>query len=309
MNKGHAFGCVLMLLALFTFSDAASQTVNQELSNIFNVLWKLDVNRLKAGTDYKISLQGKAGYIPQGSISAIDHASSPLFSRVDETKLNSVNTYARFMKLLDNYERSTGVAERVTAEEVTENNSFLDAILETAVMKRAHRYLVEKGKSRSDLRQFKSQLYYMWFRLYHRDRNGGEDSSGFEHVFVGETKFGREIMGLHNWVQFYLQEKQDLLDYKGYKAKANDLPDDDDHVLNVQFSWHGLVKPVASAFIGVSPEFEMAIFTILFLTSTEKTTIAVVNLDEYQLEMVVHRHGRSIGTAYPKLLSTNNRHL
>lgn len=48
-----------------------------------------------------------------------------------------------------------------------------------------------------------------------------EDSSGFEHVFVGETKFGREIMGLHNWVQFYLQEKQDLLDYKGYKARDN----------------------------------------------------------------------------------------
>uniref|UniRef100_A0A672PKZ3 Uridylate-specific endoribonuclease n=1 Tax=Sinocyclocheilus grahami TaxID=75366 RepID=A0A672PKZ3_SINGR len=204
-----------------------------------------------------------------------------------------------FMKLLDNYERSTGVAERVTAEEVTENNSFLDAVLETAVM---------KGKSRSDLRPFKSQLYYMWFRLYHRDRNGGEDSSGFEHVFVGETKFGREIMGLHNWVQFYLQEKQELLDYKGYKARDND-PNEDDHVLNVQFSWHGLVKPVASAFVGVSPEFEMAIFTILFLTSTEKTTTAVVNLDEYQLEMVVHRHGRSIGTAYPKLLSSNNRHV
>ncbi|XP_052008922.1 uridylate-specific endoribonuclease C-like [Xyrauchen texanus] len=305
MSKGYEFGSILMLLALFTFSDATSQTVNQELSNIFNELWKLDVNRLKAGTDYKITLQGKARYIPHGSTSVVDRASSPLFTRVDETKLNSITTYACFIKLLDNYERSTGVAERVTAEEVTENNSFLDAILETAVMKRAYRYLVEKGKSHSDLKLFKSQLYYMWFRLYHRDRSGGEDSSGFEHVFVGETKFGREIMGLHNWVQFYLQEKQELLDYKGYKA--NELPNEDDHVLNVQFSWHGLVKPVASAFIGVSPEFEMAIFTILFLTSTEKSTAAVVNLDVYQLEMVVHRHGHSIGTAYPKLLRTNNR--
>ncbi|XP_051726282.1 uridylate-specific endoribonuclease C [Ctenopharyngodon idella] len=309
MRRGYDCGWILVLLALFNFSDAASQTVNQELSNIFNELWKLDVNRLKPGTDYNITLQGKAGYIPQGSTSAVDHASSPLFSSVDEAKLNNITTYARFMKLLDNYERSTGVAERVTTEEVTENNSFLDAILDTAVMKRAHRYLIGKRKSRSDLRQFKSQLYYMWFRLYHRDRNGGEDSSGFEHVFVGETKFGREIMGLHNWVQFYLQEKQNLLDYKGYKARDNDVPDDDDHVLNVQFSWHGLVKPVASAFVGVSPEFEMAIFTILFLTSTEKTTTAVVNMDEYQLEMVVHRHGRSIGTAYPKLLSSNNRHV
>ncbi|KAL6478988.1 hypothetical protein MHYP_G00124210 [Metynnis hypsauchen] len=309
MASGRVCGGFIGLLALFAYIDAASQTVNQELSDIFNELWKLDVNRFKAGTDYRISLQGKAGYIPSGSTTATDHASSPLFSYVNENKLKSITTYARFMKLLDNYERATGVAEKVTSEEVTENNAFLDAILETAVMKRAHQYLVKKGKSQSNLRQFKSQLYYMWFRLYHRERNGGEDSSGFEHVFVGETKFGNEIMGLHNWVQFYLQEKQHLLDYKGYKARHNDMPDEDDHVLNVQFSWHGLVKPVGSTFIGVSPEFEMAIFTILFLTSTEKTTIAVVNMAEYQLEMVVHRHGRSIGTSYPKLLSSNNKHI
>lgn len=42
---------------------------------------------------------------------------------------------AGFMKLLDNYERSTGVSEQVTAEEVTENNLFLDAVLQTGVMK------------------------------------------------------------------------------------------------------------------------------------------------------------------------------
>lgn len=40
-----------------------------------------------------------------------------------------------FTKLLDNYERSTGVAERVTPEETAENNAFLDAILRTSVMK------------------------------------------------------------------------------------------------------------------------------------------------------------------------------
>lgn len=48
-----------------------------------------------------------------------------------------------------------------------------------------------------------------------------EDSCGFEHVFVGETKKGHEIMGLHNWVQFYLQEKHNHVDYKGYKARKN----------------------------------------------------------------------------------------
>lgn len=49
------------------------------------------------------------------------------------------------------------------------------------------------------------------------------DSSGFEHVFVGETKSGTELVGFHNWIQFYLQEKNGNLDYKGYKAKNTDL--------------------------------------------------------------------------------------
>ena len=42
---------------------------------------------------------------------------------------------AGFIGLLDNYERSLGVAEQVTAEEQTEINLFLDAVLQTEVMK------------------------------------------------------------------------------------------------------------------------------------------------------------------------------
>ncbi|XP_013996735.1 uridylate-specific endoribonuclease C isoform X1 [Salmo salar] len=289
---------------------ARSQGVNHELSEVLNQLWSRDTNRLKPGTDYTISLQGKAGYVAQGSNTARDMARAPLFAYVNEGKLKNIKTYALFMRLLDNYEMSTGVSETVTSEELMENDLFLNAILETEVMKCAHKYLVSKGRSPSDQQQFKRQLYDMWFRLYHRDRSGGEDSCGFEHVFVGESKYGKEITGFHNWVQFYLQEKHGNVDYKGYKAQGNrNTPDEDDHVLNLQFSWKGLVKPVGSSFIGVSPEFEVALFTILFLTSTDKVTTAVVKVDEYLLEVVVYRQGRSIGTSYPKLLSSNNRDL
>ena len=41
------------------------------------------------------------------------------------------------------------------------------------------------------------------------------DSSGFEHVFVGEEKNG-VIVGLHNWIQMYQEEKKGNLDYMGY---------------------------------------------------------------------------------------------
>ncbi|KAG7272217.1 hypothetical protein CRUP_035744 [Coryphaenoides rupestris] len=233
---------------------------NQELSEVFNQLWRLDTNRLQPGKDYIIDPQGKAGYVARGSNYAQDRARASLFSYVNEEKLQSIDTYAHFINLLDNYETSTGVAETVTSEERMENHLFLDAILATDVMKHAHAYLVREGRSPSDPMSFKRQLYDMWFRLYHRDRSGREDSCGFEHVFVGETKYGREIMGLHNWVQFYLQEKRGHVDYKGYKARGH------------------------------------------------KNTGAsvVVKLDEYVLELVVYRHGESIGTSYPKLLSNNN---
>ncbi|XP_078510814.1 poly(U)-specific endoribonuclease-like [Lissotriton helveticus] len=289
---------------------SSRQNLNHELSKLFNKLWDADVNRFTPGKDYRISLQGKAGYVPTGTNHAKDSASHPLFVYVNEERLHSVKTFAAFVSLLDNYEMSTGVAEVVTPEEVAENNRFLDAILETEVMKIAHEYLVQKKVAKPNLKDFKTQLYSIWFQLYSRESGRGADSCGFEHVFVGESKRGKEIIGLHNWVQFYLQEKRNHIDYKGYVARQyKSRPDEDDQVLNLQFSWKEMVKPVGSSFIGVSPEFEFALFTVIFLMSQEKVTKEVVRIEEYELQIIVYRHGRFIGTAYPVLLSSNNEDL
>lgn len=56
-------------------------------------------------------------------------------------------------------------------------------------------------------------LTQMWFSLYTRDVR--DDSCGFEHVFVGESKEGK-IVGFHNWLQFYLEEKKGAVNYTGY---------------------------------------------------------------------------------------------
>ncbi|XP_024659019.1 uridylate-specific endoribonuclease C [Maylandia zebra] len=286
--------CGFLLLAVFLSGlNGSRPAVNQELSTIFNELWSLDVNRMTPVIDYTISIQGRASFVSQGIHTVQDQASQPLFSNVNESKLRNITTFSSFMTLLDNYERSTGVTEQVTTEELTEMDLFLDAVLETKVMKHSI--------SSSPL----GTLRFATMKKPERKWRRILDSSGFEHVFVGETKSGTEIIGFHNWVQFYLQEKNQHLDYKGYKAREHDLPDQDDHVLNLQFSWHGVVKPVGSAFIGTSPEFEMAVF----LMNTERSTTVVVNIDQCQMELVVIRHGRSLGTAYPKLLSSNSRHV
>jgi len=51
------------------------------------------------------------------------------------------------------------------------------------------------------------------------------DSSGFEHVFVGEIKED-QVVGFHNWITFYLQEKKGLIDYHGYfrRGTVRQLP-------------------------------------------------------------------------------------
>jgi len=84
-------------------------------------------------------------------------------------------------------------------------------------MKTTHQYLVREGKASSNMRAFRQQLYDLWFKLYRRSRGSRAlDSSAFEHVFVGETRGGKEVLGFHNWIQFYLQEKAGNVDYQGY---------------------------------------------------------------------------------------------
>ena len=70
-----------------------------------------------------------------------------------------------------------------------------------------------QGHADPNPRAFKQQLHQMWFSTYRRVRDN--DSSGFEHVFVGETEEG-QTKGFHNWVQFWLQERQGEVNYYGH---------------------------------------------------------------------------------------------
>ena len=202
-----------------------SSQFNAHLSGILHELWQLDDNRLEAGKHYAIDLQGYTkAYRRQ------DWAKDPLFQFVHDevfrrpTYKRYIYTFLsiklkllhRFIALLDNYVATTGRSEVVTPEEIEENKSFIDAIMETKVMKRAHEFLASSGKSSRNVGEFKKHLDDIWFKLYRRTKGSRAlDSSGFEHVFVGETR-NKEPMGFHNWIQFYLQEKAGKVDYQGY---------------------------------------------------------------------------------------------
>ncbi|XP_077361890.1 uridylate-specific endoribonuclease B [Festucalex cinctus] len=294
----------MMMTPMMMTAMTASES---ELSATVQELWDNDINRLRPGKDYRISLQGKvsdnmaANDDDHDKDDDKDGAGSPLFKFVDENIFQK-ETFSAFISLLDNYVSDTGEPEIVTPEEVAENHKFLDAIVKTPPMKIAHRYLVAKNLSPRDETQFKEQLYTIWFELYARRGSSRPDSSGFEHVFVGETRGGRTVIGFHNWIQLYLQEKLGHVHYKGYSVHANSpQPAEWNHILSLQFSWKNGIKPKGSILVGVSPEFEFALYTLCFLGSPDERV--KVRFSFYRVEIVCHRYNRKhIGTTYPVLL-------
>lgn len=136
--------------------------------------------------------------------------------------ISSIPTIQALLPLHNNYILEANVNEVYTADEKIEENNFLDKILSTPIMQHTRNFLIENNKLGKDPKEFKDLLRLIWFNMY--SRGGGKiGSSGFEHVFAGEIK-NNQISGLHNWVYFANQEKENQLNYLGYLHKI-DLKD------------------------------------------------------------------------------------
>ena len=221
-------------------------------SQIVNELYMADANYAIIGTDFELDLQGS-------SSSKYDNAKRPLFSFFNEELLERP-TYKTFLALMDNYISGTGQNEELNREEVQENIDFINAITETDLMNKFFDLLVEKELFDGDYNGLKRKMYTIWFRLYSRNyesrREGILDSSAFEHTFVGEVKNTGSPMGFHNWLRLYTLEKAGELDYEGHVRKA-----ERNIMAQVRFNWQGCDK-VSSIFLGTSPEFEMAVYSL-----------------------------------------------
>jgi len=268
-------------------------------------LWELDINRFEPGRDYALNLgHGKKPW------QVHDAAGDLLFKFVNKDKFFNTPTYRAMYSLLDNYERGCDEEEVVTREEKKENWQFLDAVLDTPCGAYMHKYLVAKGLADVNERDFKRDLYQMWFALYRRD--GELSSSGFEHVFIGEESRGK-ITGLHSWIQTFILERKGELNYKGYilprrkHRSAEDDADEDDHVLTVQFDWGEESKSVSTMFLGVSPEFELSLYTALFLLGKEEGKESYeLDIEDKDVRVRLYRikskYGDKVGSAFPELM-------
>lgn len=121
--------------------------------------------------------------------------------------------------LYNNYVIESNVNEVITANERIEENDFVDAIMATSVMRYAMQFLQNKGIVTPDPKTHRDLVKTIWFNMYSRGQ-GRIGSSAFEHIFLSEIK-NNTIMGLHNWLYFYEQEKSGKVDYKGYLKKID----------------------------------------------------------------------------------------
>ncbi|CEM36185.1 unnamed protein product [Vitrella brassicaformis CCMP3155] len=288
---------------------AAAVPTDEELDDLslaVRKMWQLDDNRLTPNVEYRINLQGGKRVHDRRDMASdhlIEYVSPEAFERP---------TVKAFMRLLDNYVREAGVEERVSKAEKREVWDFLHAIGDTGPMQYLAKYVSMKGVSGiDDLDDLLAEMHRMWFSLYRRETR--RDSSGFEHVFLGEEKDGKTV-GFHNWIQFYLEERKGRVDYRGYvlprrRGRPNDFASDDAsefQLVTIQFKWEGDLKGVGSMFVGTSPEFEMAVYSLLALLGRERLEVSLPlgpDQDNVMVEVTVHtfssRYGKRVSTAYP----------
>lgn len=263
--------------------------VTCDISCLANQLWDNDINRVQVW-EYEVNHQGQTT-----TSSTSDQAAQSLFTYLQEENIFLKPTYSTFLALLDNYTPSTSVTESQDAAEWIEIDAFLDAILATDVMNHLYNFLVEHGHV-TDATSYREVIKELWFNLYARSSSGPINSSGFEHVLVGETS--SKVSGFHNWIQFYLEEKKGTINYQGWVSRSQPL-----NIVAARFTWNGLSKAKGSFFVGVSPEFDIAIYTACALTRPNSScsfTMAGTSLT-IQTYDVAHKSGLQVATAYPNI--------
>ena len=83
------------------------------------------------------------------------------------------------------------------------------------------------------------------------------------------------------------------------KRHTTSEEESENQLITIQFNWKGDVKPIGSSFIGTSPEFEVALYTVCFLAGDGKDVNA--ELDDYDVIIKTHHMGPYLGSCYPQV--------
>jgi hypothetical protein len=239
---------------------------------------------------------------------------------IPESKLR---TYNLVRVLFDNYALDEADPEIETSQEREEVHNLLSAIIDSAPMQVARRYVEESTNTVVTSQRWYSTLLELWFRRF--SQGGDPELSGFEHVFVGEQE-NAKIQGYHFWYKYYLDDglastididrhrlpgfRDDRIVYlRGqYGRGQENFPES----VTISFKWDApdydrgairpLTKPIGGFFVGCSVEGLMAIGAVRAYIGARAPKEAVINGARYDLKLFRSDNNQNIRTFYPVFL-------
>ncbi|KAJ2947933.1 hypothetical protein O0L34_g9726 [Tuta absoluta] len=240
---------------------AQDATTDEDLLRLSEEMFNADINN--AINYIQVNVQGKTS-----PMSKNDEAQSNLLN-VPENVWNGP-TIKPFVALFDNYHKNVIRPEFATPAEETEQTTFINIILSTGPIRSLMNFLVSKGLTQ--LNEYPEQvelLKKIWFTKYARHWTGlCKCSCAFENIFMAELK-GNDVLGLHSWLFFAKRELDHKANYLGYIDKL-DLSGKG--LILKQHSVLSETKdaPELTMFVGTSPELEMALYTMCFMTRPDR---------------------------------------
>ncbi|MEC5230028.1 hypothetical protein [Bacillus inaquosorum] len=281
--------------------------------DLYQQVWDEDILN---GNGIKPVLKAEDGKEEEGYIVVDDKETTDqnhqIFPEVHIPKDKKVS-YDLVAKLFNNYTLNPRSGEDNILSEGEEVEEFLNFAINSAPMKLVRRIIEERGRIKFSDSKWFTYLYTVWFRQYPSDRGRGRDLSGFEHLFIGESK-GTKLSGHHFWYTYYLadQASSDTIylgpDYKNcenpespavvtisYKMAAMDF---------VKEKYVQLYKEIGGFFVGLSAEGLMAIGTLRFTHQAFAPKDAYINNNHYRLELYRSEGGggESLRTFFPVYL-------
>ncbi|XP_077988695.1 poly(U)-specific endoribonuclease-A-like [Glandiceps talaboti] len=204
---------------------------------------------------------------------ACDPSKGPFFENLKEGVLET-QVFKTFIRLLELYDTAE-LASEICSDTTSQSVKFLKEILKEHCSKRLHFFLTERGLVGSTEKDMMEKLTNIWF---HHTKHRGRLSCAFQRIFIGGLKVDKDhqklttdgfISGIHNWVRFYLLERDGYIKYNGVHGKQS--PSNKKEMMNIEFGLdRKIIKPVGSTFIGTTPAFDICLYTAAFLAGCKE---------------------------------------
>lgn len=281
LNKGWSWGNWYY----YWYWRHGMRALASDKDTICQQLWNVDVNRLHRGVEFDI--------LPQINVSQRsneDKAGNRLIYYLKWELMRRRPTFRTFTDLLSSFKpspegSSSQVRDLMQARDNIQN--FLTEVLKTRVFNELFWFLVRNKYIPPNKAKFGQGIFDIWFN----GKNTSQRSlSAFQKVFVGETVFNPRKISFRNWIQFYSLELKISLNYYGYVRFWKNDP----MIISPMFSWRRGTAVSDNIFVGTSPEFELALYTLCFYLNPDTECECKLNTRRIMVKTITSVDGSTL---------------